>query len=239
LDTIYKKEYNMPKSEEIAARLLEISTTLGASVAGTAGVAMIREVALQYGHRIKADWLKEWLSVLVLGLVHPADKPDLDWWGTQYGTTGNYKLRLICNNIKETLAKELGIKSRLLNYQLGHMGIFLKDTAIIAGLGCMGDNNLLLTEQFGPRLRLLGLLLDIELPTAGASSWSPCKTCEHPCWKSCPRQAFASGAYDRTRCKMQMCEDERNRSMVDTEQWGRIALIKYCRACELACPVGG
>jgi epoxyqueuosine reductase len=109
---------------------------------------------------------------------------------------------------------------------------------VLAGLGVMGANNLLITPQYGPRIRLRGLLLEEDLPTTQALPFSPCETCDRRCWQACPQQAFRSDTYDRSGCRAQMRKDELNRRAVETAQWGWITYVKYCRACELACPVG-
>ena len=77
-----------------------------------------------------------------------------------------------------------------------------------------------------------------------------------PCLQACPQQAFAktiynrldygldtlpgrSGTYDRFSCNRQMASDESDGGAVTIE--GRETagrLVKYCRACELACPMG-
>jgi hypothetical protein len=35
-----------------------------------------------------------------------------------------------------------------------------------------------------------------------------------------------------------MRKDEMSRTAAETAQWGWITYVKYCRACELACPLG-
>ncbi|CAB1081528.1 hypothetical protein D1AOALGA4SA_9178 [Olavius algarvensis Delta 1 endosymbiont] len=46
-------------------------------------------------------------------------------------------------------------------------GIFFKDSGVLAGLGSIGKNNLLVTPEYGPRIRVWPLLFDAELKPTG------------------------------------------------------------------------
>lgn len=229
---------NMAEQQEAVVQVLAAARSVGASVVGIGNVAEIRQAALERSYPVGQEWLPDGRSVLVLGLAHPANQPELDWWGTESGTAGNHQLKMICGKVKSVLSKQFNINAHILGYQPGTMGIYLKDAAVLAGLGCIGDNNLLINPQYGPRLRLRGMLLDVDLPSSGVSDFSPCGGCEHPCWKACPQSAFASGSYNRFNCRAQMRRDELNRKAVDTRQWGWVTFVHYCRACEFSCPVG-
>jgi epoxyqueuosine reductase len=106
-------------------------------------------------------------------------------------------------------------------------------------LGVIGKNNLLITPEFGPRVRLRALFLDVALEPTGPADFDPCAGCDMPCRRACPQKAFRGGSYSRDLCDMQMGEDETNEVII--ENWGNddspSTVRKYCRACELACPV--
>ena len=128
-----------------------------------------------------------------------------------------------------------------LPYQVERNGVFLKDAAILAGLGVMGRNNLLITPRFGPRVRLKAVLIDLPLPGSGPLvGFDPCEGCEAPCLAVCPQDAFANGAYLRERCQLQMKADEAHPIALRSPVVGMATKFKvpYCRLCELACPVG-
>jgi len=224
--------------QETVERVLSLAYSAGATLAGISNISDIKRAALERSYPVGEDWLQQSKSVLVLALFHPVNKLEMDWWGTENGTVGNDLLKMICEKLKNSLGKELNITVRVLKYQPGAMGLFLKDAAVLAGLGCIGANNLLLTEQYGAHIRLHGLLLDVDLPGNRISHFSPCPTCAHPCWKACPQAAFESGSYNRLNCRAQMRKDELNRKAIETDQWGWVTFVKYCRACELACPIG-
>ena len=100
------------------------------------------------------------------------------------------------------------------------------------------------------------MLTDADLPTTGAMDYDPCANCPMPCRKACPQKAFAekiytgeeygieelpgrSGVYSRVRCNKQM--DVNNAAFKSIEIEGQAEpskRVKFCRNCELACPVG-
>jgi epoxyqueuosine reductase len=222
-----------------AQDLLRHALSIGASMAGIAS----RE-ALQNSRSYVACGLGPWPqnaeSILVLGLAHPADQPRMDWWDGIQGTPGNRILVEIAGNIIEWLRLELGIAARDIPYRMEKGGIFLKDAAVLAGLGVIGRNNLLVTPPFGPRVRLRALFLDRILEPATPLEYAPCAACDAPCLRACPRKAFQGGRYERSLCSRQMDRDVARRKPGSEPAAGEPekGWIKYCRRCELACPVG-
>lgn len=180
-------------------------------------------------------------SVLVLGLMHPASDPRLDWW-ERGDSWGNRHLRKISENLKQWLRDELGLKAQPLPYHLEKGGLFLKDAAVLSGLGIIGRNNLLLHPEWGPRIRLRSILIAADLPpTPALEEVSPCEACERFCQKACPVEAFPQGKFSRALCIRQMNADEAHKvAEGEIDENGKSAwVVKNCRACELICPVGG
>jgi len=189
---------------------------------------------------LQVDWPADGLSFIVLGLRHPLSEPRLDWW-ERGDTLGNRHLRRASQTLKRWFKKEHGLDVVPLPYHVEKGGIFLKDAAALAGLGVMGRNNLLIHPQWGPRIRLRALLVkEVLAPTNALQGFAPCETCEGFCKKACPVVAFEQGCYHRPDCLEQMNQDEANRGADgDINVHGfRLMAVKYCRACELACPVG-
>ncbi len=63
--------------------------------------------------------------------------------------------------------------------------------AEMAGLGTQGWHSMLLTPEYGPRLRLSALITDAALePTAAGEPYDPCPTCGGACVKICPAGAI-------------------------------------------------
>ena len=165
-------------------------------------------------------------------------------------------------------------------YFVSKGGIFLKDAAVVAGLGCLGRNNLVITPEYGPRIRFRALFIDRDAEATGPLEFNPCESCEQPCREACPVKSFKktvysadalgqstlpgiNGTYDRVTCNRKMDKDidaavmaisagdeEHTEVMqaIDEFEEGVTAkmqgdklpnyCVKYCRGCELACPVG-
>lgn len=203
-------------------------------------------------------WPENAKSAIVIAVEHPADRPELDWWqsGCNGGTTGNQILISLNSALSTWLETEKGIQTHPLPYHIERGGIFLKDAAVMAGLGCIGKNNMLVTPQFGPLVRLRAMLTDAVLADTGPVDFDPCQGCHMPCMQACPKEVFKSkvyseaacgigelpgrnGSFSRTLCNEQMKLDEDNGIEIKIEDQDTTAsLVKYCRQCEFACPVG-
>jgi epoxyqueuosine reductase len=241
----------MDSDARIAVRdsILTKATDLGATLAGIASVDALRRspsaINSETSHDSNYDrlmWPAKGHSVLVLGLSHRPSEPGLDWWSDIPGKTpGNYRLMQISRSLKEWLERDLDIKARPLPYRLDRGGIPLKDAAILAGLGVIGKSNLVISPEYGPCIRWRGLFLDRELKTIESADFEPCDGCDMPCRGACPQDAFRNGSFSRLLCHNQMYIDLDQAVRLD--EWidgfsGR-EVVKFCRACELACPVAG
>lgn len=198
------------------------------------------------------DWPDAAKSVLVIALSHPENQPELDWWDGR-GTPGNRQLIQIMKLVRRRIEDELQVRTRLLHYYVQKGGVFLKDAAVLAGLGCIGKSNLLVTPDYGPRVRLRALFLDAEVEPTGPMGFDPCEDCKVYCRRVCPEKAMVGkaavlesirdvvnlpggdGAFDRDICNIRMEKD-----IFESGQNGSgvQAPVKYCRKCELVCPVG-
>lgn len=255
-------------------RIIDRATDNGAHLAGLAGMANLR---LSPSHRIfpeigshtgidggvdadtppdrnPLDCLETEGTVLVIALSHPEDQPELDWWDGR-GTIGNRQLIRILEQTRQQLETDFGLRTRRLHYYVEKGGVFLKDAAVLAGLGCVGKNNMLITPDYGPRVRLRALFLEEELCPTGPLVFDPCAACSAPCRKICPEQALSGkavpfaaidcpadlpardGAYDRPSCTNRMLQDDAEGEGRASSAGERMS-IKYCRRCEFACPVG-
>ena len=80
---------------------------------------------------------------------------------------------------------------------LGHLS--LKHTAVSAGLGEIGRNNLLITPQFGPHQRLGAIITEAPLESDQPLNGKLCTDCKQ-CEKACPVEALKDGRYNVDRC---------------------------------------
>lgn len=226
----------------IEERMLGEARALGASLAGIARVDVVAKSPSHQG-RIRAF---AGGSIVVVALAHPEDDPTLDWGGVAKGTRGNAILMDVTTGLAAWLAAEVGMSTRDLPNHPEKGGVFVKDAAVMAGLGSIGKNNLFVAPEQGPRVRLRALAVDAALEPTGPRWLDPCDGCPAPCRKACPRRAFdavvyspvdlgtvtlpgRNGCFDRDACNLQMQADEA------AAQGG---LVQYCRQCELECIAG-
>ncbi len=263
----------------LAGHIVEKAKAFGADLAGTASLeALKRSPSHEISGKIAefdgvgtgagearvrgvVKWPENARSAVVIAVAHPSDRPELDWWETTGrsagNTAGNRLMMAIVSELAAWLEKKHGIQCFRLPYHIERGGIYMKDAAVLAGLGCIGKNNLFIARQYGPRIRLRVMLTDADLPSGGADAFDPCQDCPMPCRKACPQFAFAAklyagteygiaelpgrdGAYSRFRCNRQMVIDASDSDQIKSvNPASRKRQIKYCRKCELACPVGG
>jgi epoxyqueuosine reductase len=238
---------NDKKIEKI---ILEKAKELGVSSVGIATVADLKASPSYAIYDRKpfnkeykgVEWRAEHKSVLVWSLVHPASEPILDWWSlkVQGFTPGMSVMRIQSKKLRTWMGEELGINALSLPYHIEYGGALLKDAAALAGLGIIGKNNLLITPEFGPRIRLRAIFMEAEFEPTGPIDFDPCEGCDMPCFRSCPRDAFRSGIYERDFCKEEQEQREANFEILDGSIMGieeASEVTKYCRNCEFACPV--
>jgi len=281
----------------LTQEIITKATSLGAAIAGIAGVDALKQSPT---HRIypkigmnldehwqdsKADahseaiaWPKDAVSAVVIGVEHNPAEPELDWWDGK-GTPGNRILIRITKKLAAWIESTFGVQTYKPPYMIEKGGLFLKDAAVLAGLGCIGLNNLVVTPDYGPRIRFRALLLGCEAEPTGPRDFNPCIDCKQPCRRACPVKAFeqkvfsskalglselpgTEGSYDRVTCNVKMNQDivdaiDAVPSGQEEKHEARLAIdgfedgfrqkpesatanycVKYCRRCELACPVG-
>jgi len=264
-------------STDLGAAILEKARQSGADLAG---IAAVTDLQRSPSHRIAGlmppytgtgtvedpddrgrvvRWPEGAMSAVVLAVAHPSDQPDLDrWYGREWSgdTPGNRLLIAAVDRLADWLEAEHGVHCRRIPYHVERGAVYMKDAAVVAGLGCIGRNNLLLTPEYGPRQRLRVLLADADLPSSGPRDYDPCDGCPEPCRAACPRQAFPGavyspedfgiadlpgrdGSFDRVLCDHQMSVDvEASEQVVVEGQDDPVLRTDFCRACELACIAG-
>ena len=100
-------------------------------------------------------------------------------------------------NLIKNFLQERKYKSVIISYT---PGLFLKDTGVLAGLGPIGKNNLLITEKFGSQIRLRALTT--EAPLINGNHVTDNKYCQNCsiCIENCPANALSNGKYDKEAC---------------------------------------
>ena len=232
-----------------SAQIIDTAKEMGAAIAGIASVELLKEspshdMLGRFGTKIdgvhsfegmiegfnEIKWPARVKSALVIAVSHPKGKPELDWTNASGDTPGNRILQRINRELAAWIEETLSIKTRKMAYWVEKGGIYLKDTAVLAGLGCIGRNNLLITPGLGPRVRLRAMLLEDELTPTGPTTFDPCDSCKEFCRQACPQNAFdrvvlssaemgmytlpgRDGCFSRAKCSIQMDKDVKDSDM--------------------------
>lgn len=204
----------------------------------------------------EVKWPQEAKSILVVAVEHPKGKPEMDWWYGKKSPSGNKLLIDAIKELCEWIPSVFDIEVFHFPYHIEQGGIYLKDAAVMAGLGCIGRNNMVVTPDLGPRVRLRAMALSVPFPSTGPSGFDPCSQCDDLCRKACPEKAFSEvtyspdkydltalpgkdGSYARPTCNIQMQKNNDNASEQKPEGFSNpVKVVKYCRICEWSCPVG-
>ncbi len=216
----------MPDDREILRAALRKARELGADVAGAVPAERLIGCPSAVAEGCRGARMDRG-TYIVLGLSHDPEHPELDLWEEGRGTPGDRILAGIGRELGLWLQETYGVRSRVVPYQIYDGGIYLKDAACMAGIGQMGQNNLVLVPGFGPRVRFRAVWIDLDCPEPDLPPIAdPCAGCAEYCIRACPMDAFGTGGYSRERCMARMNADKAS---------GR-ERIDHCRACELACP---
>ncbi|MDT8377645.1 MAG: epoxyqueuosine reductase [Desulfotignum sp.] len=266
----------MTNALKVSSAILQKAKDLGASLVGIARVEdLISAPSFTFAPKMphagegigtrksesglkpgEVAWPDNARSMVVIAVLHPEDEPEMDWWFGRKDPPGNRVLANICRELCPWIEERFGIQTVHLPYHVEKGGTYLKDAAVMAGLGCIGKNNILVTPEYGPRVRLRAVTVDADLFATGPRQFDPCRDCMEFCRRVCPQKAFdkrqytveaygqpilpgRDGHYSRPICNVQMEQD----NDMATEQPVKgvdnpVKIIKYCRRCELACPVG-
>lgn len=247
---------SLTKKSNVSDQIIAMAKSLGASLAGIASVDLLKkspshdiytkiEPNKGVGSRDFAEgvnpgevaWPPTAKSALVVALAHKANDPKMDWWIVyehERESRGYQILQDVLNHVSVWVEKEFNFASHLLPYHLEKGGIFYKDAGVLAGFGCIGKNNLLVTPEFGPRVRVSALLFDEALPPTGPVIYDPCNGCDEPCRQACPRNAFrkavhspvemgmitlpgGDGWYDRETCRPETEKNVENKELIQLD----------------------
>lgn len=136
-----------------------------------------------------------------------------------------------------------------------------KKAGVASGIGSYGESGLLVTEQYGPAIRLGGVVTDAELPYSSPLRKNICTQCMR-CVEECPAGALSGGGkVDKKRCGdvifhggfrawrkylMDLMESDSEKrkdllsSPMSLELWQNFMTgnYYYCWTCQAVCPVG-
>jgi len=113
------------------------------------------------------------------------------------------------------------------------MGVFShRHAAVLAGLGEIGLNNLLITPQFGPRVRLVSVVTEMLLESDKPYQKSLCRRQQHKCGKACVASCPVGALLHDGGIKKDLCLRYQEQIM----PWSAVEL--RCGMCLGVCPIG-
>ena len=107
--------------------------------------------------------------------------------------------------------------------------------ARLSGLGIMGDSGMILTKEYGPRVRLTSILTDCPLPVPETLPENFCTHCEM-CKKICPSGSIKGASFDSSKPAEYyndkvVCNAHRDENKAN---YG----TRFCNLCMAVCPIG-
>ena len=222
--------------------LKEMSKRFGADLFGVASAEDLNDAP--QGHRPK-DILPNAKSVIVLGMkMLDAQTDILPTNGDFFGVSPRQDMfkghsTFISQELDRAgyaIARFLEKKSFKAYHQMASKGgtdqrflmglLSLKHMATKSGLGVFGRHSLLITPQYGPRVRLTAIVTDAELQPSTSIDRDFCKDCENPCISLCPANALEKPSHD------------------SSYEINKFACCQYlntrptCSVCLKVCPIG-
>ncbi|MGQ9681872.1 MAG: 4Fe-4S double cluster binding domain-containing protein [Anaerolineae bacterium] len=134
--------------------------------------------------------------------------------------------------------RDWGARAEPLLFEDSAAVINLRQAAVTAGLGVWGKNELVITQRFGPRVRLGAVFTDLDLAPDQPLREYFCSSCTR-CWAACPSGALGARGLDLSRClaEFQPSPDMLVRQKRETRQLTPYTRLQ-CSACVHACPIG-
>ena len=215
----------MKRDQNLTIEIKDYCKKIGADVVGFADPALFDRYS--EFNRPQA-YLEDSKSVIVIGFY--LYDIVLDAWSHKEGEHiwkrhfADALVEQFCNRIRRFLLKK-GFNSRVIPYS---PGLFLKEAAALAGIGPIGKNNLLITNEFGSQVRLRAIVSDAPLTCGEPITKSEyCKEC-NICIDSCPSKALSNGGYIKAKCNEYMINHRRKISE---------NVFIDCNVCIECCPV--
>jgi epoxyqueuosine reductase len=232
---------------------------LGFTLAGIVSTRDVDEIPFPPGRGLRrpSEVWPEARSLLVLGIVvsDEAQNTSVSIPGGYYPGLSDGQYFNFYYEITESRAWRL---AHLLSDEFGMRcrpthRVALKPAAALAGLGHIGRSTLLVTPDWGPRVRLVGLLTEDELTPDAPFERDLCadepRCREKPlCIDACPYRAIAPGDSHGVppgrKVKLERCVVYHVNDREITKPWDRFIRrasergFMECTLCNLACPYG-
>ncbi len=181
-------------------------------------------------------------SVLVLGLATLDEALDYELY---IAYDGRRRWHKFVYEVLEAKGARLAGRLRAAGWQAEHLlfddsirTIDLRVAAVAAGLGVAGINGLVVSPEYGPRIRFTAVFTDADWPRDKACDEYYCLNCTR-CWGACPTGAIGPHGFERARC---IAEFNPTPEMAARQQQMQVyptpTTRLQCVACLTACPIG-
>lgn len=133
---------------------------------------------------------------------------------------------------------QAGFRSEPLTYEDSLALMDLKVAALEAGLGVRGQNNLVVTREFGPRIRFGAVYTAAPLAPDAPLRDYYCTNCTI-CWGACPDRALGPNGLDRSRCRAEFDPTPEMAGLQEREEKRLSPAARLqCIRCITSCPIG-
>jgi epoxyqueuosine reductase len=244
------------------------------------GIARADDLLLAHPARPAKALMPTAASVIVMGVAHSlgaVHAPDIRLW-TRNKMQNSRLLDQVAEKIGRLLEREgflslpisadkpveIHKRDPQTGKKLRHTRVLgqlsLKHAAMSAGLGSIGRSNLLITERFGPHVRLCAIVTSAQLDGDEPAKGDPCPPGCRKCQDACPVRALKGGSYEVDPCfhfwswgfdrvpphrlwewpgylRMLLAHNRRRDVVVEFGQT-MITDVDNCIECMKACPLG-
>lgn len=205
--------------------------------------AKVPEIKYGYTEISYSSFFAEYQSALVLAVPYDKQLSIDNYTEETFDKSilnAKYKLEQILNDIEFALVEE-GISYYIPPVAQQNeeelLALFsFKYAAVNAGLGWIGKNDVLITEEYGPRVRLSAVLIDYPFEYGNKMTESRCGSCTK-CVDICPHKALTGANWNINTLRNELidyhlCNQKRSAYI---ESLGR---KHACGLCMAVCPYG-
>lgn len=221
--------------DEITRKIKEQAAALGADLCGVADAERFADAPT--GHRPKDLWA-DCRAVIVIAAQFPTDR--LDVAGERY-TNARDEMVEKMNRMAAQLAQWMNEQGWPAKEMLSTRGggfdadgryrapLSMKHAAMLAGLGKIGKNTLLVNERYGNMIWLNAVLTQTPLVADRMADYEGCLPDCELCVQSCEAGALGSPAMNQHECYLHAFRPVQDREDGKTE-------IILCNTCRVVCP---
>lgn len=131
-----------------------------------------------------------------------------------------------------------GFRAEPLTFEDSAALIDLRRAAVQAGLGVYGLNGLVVSSEYGPRMRFGAVYTAAPLAPDGPLDAYYCSSCTI-CWGACPDRALGPKGLDRSLCRAEFDPTPQMARLQEREgKRPSPATRLQCSRCIAACPIG-